>query len=228
MIAHIIFALPGLLVNPGQIYTHYPVQLGDVMAERYGQPSEVWCNAYQEIRRDWDNYWSDLNLSGDEPLADFREGMVRITRALFRLTGVKQPPKRDLIAFSRVLPELVIGRFDMFYPETRATLDRLRSQGFCLCAATYWTTGITRAALISGGINEYFGDRLIGMDTTNKFETDYAFLIFKWGLKPDRCLVVDRDMASLARARAAGMHTAEAAHITQLPDLLTTMMIERI
>jgi beta-phosphoglucomutase-like phosphatase (HAD superfamily) len=217
-----------VLVNPTAIHALLPLYLGRIMSERYGQPPEIWTEAFQQIRVDWDSYWSDLNLSGDEPLADLWEGMFRVTRALFRRMDVVEPPKQELIAFSRILPEMVLVQFDALYPDTRELLQRLHQTGLCLHAATFWTAGMARAALVGGGVFEYFYDRITGLDTSGRFEHDYVQLALSVRTPPENCLLIDRDVSALARARAAGMQTAQIGKEIDLPRLLTRLTIERL
>lgn len=208
MISHAFFELPGVLADPARLRAGYPVHLGAVMAVRYGSTPDSWAKAYIRMREDWDSYWSDLNLKGDEPLADLWEGMFRTTRALFRLVSVAEPGKDELIAFSRVLPGLVYERFDALYPQARALLEMLRVEGVCLHVATHWTVGAARGLLAGGGAAAYFAEPIFGMDATGVFDKDYVYLALKVGASPECCLVVDGDPLSLAQARAAGMHTA--------------------
>lgn len=228
MICHIFFGLAGVLVNPGEILKTYPQYVGEVMAPRFGGTAVQWERAYREVARDWDNYWLDLNLAGDEPLEDFWEGLFRITRALFRISRMPTPPKAELIQFSRVLPELVCSRFDALYPGTKALLHDLHRTGFCLHAVSYWTTGSTRAALVAGGVAECFGDRIFGIDETGRFEHDFLYLARKADVRPEHCLVVDRDKTARENARAAGMRAISPDDNHLLKDMLAYFMVARL
>lgn len=208
MITHALFELSGVLADPIRMQANYPAHLGAVMAARYGGTPDVWVNAYVQVRDDWDSYWRDLNLKGDEPLPDLWEGLFRTTRALFRLAGIAEPDKDELIAFSRVLQGLVYERFDGFYPQARAVLEQLREDGVSLHIATHWTTSMARGLLKGGGLSAYFSEPIIGIDVTESFDKDYAVLALKVNAAPEASLIVDSDSISLERARSAGMQTA--------------------
>lgn len=208
MISHLFFELPGVLADPARIRAFYPAHLGAVMVEHYGLTADVWSSAYLQVRRDWDSYWSDLDLNGDEPLASYWEGLFRTTRALFRLADAAEPDKDALIAFSRVLPDLVYARFDALYAEAAALLSELYVSGLHLHVATFWTAGAARGLLAGAGVPSCFSDPIIALDVTESFEKDYALLPVKAGVAPEYCLVVDANPRALERARAAGLHAA--------------------
>lgn len=67
---------------------------------------------------------------------------------------------------------------------------------------------MAQGLLLGGGVRSYFSDTILGMDVTEAFDKDYAFLALKVGTAPECCLVVDSDSDSLERARETGMHTA--------------------
>lgn len=208
MITHIFFELPGVLADPVRLREGYPPHLGAVMAARYGGTPELWADAYLHMREDWDSYWADLNLKGDEPLSDLWEGMFRTTRALFRLAKIPEPEKDELIAFSRVLPKLVYERFDALYPQVQPLLEKLHTDGVCLHVATYWTAAMARGLLTGGGVLTYFSEPVLGMDVTESFAKDYDVLALKVGAAPEACLIADSDPLSLEQARQIGMHPA--------------------
>ena len=68
------------------------------MSAHHGGDVDMWQNAYQRIRADWDSYWADLDLNGDQSLEQWREGRWRVVRALFRLTE-HEPPDNSRISF---------------------------------------------------------------------------------------------------------------------------------
>jgi beta-phosphoglucomutase-like phosphatase (HAD superfamily) len=208
---HIFFELAGVLADPARIRVHYPTHLGAVMFEHYGCSAGVWTKSYLEVRRDWDSYWSDLDLTGDDPLANYWEGLFRAAHALFRLAQVPEPEKDDLIAFSRILPDLVFARFDAFYDDVGTLLAELHAAGLRLHVATYWTAGAAHGLLAGAGVLPYFTPPTIALDLSESFEKDYALLPLKTGVPPDQCLVVDANVRALERARAAGLNVARVA-----------------
>jgi beta-phosphoglucomutase-like phosphatase (HAD superfamily) len=207
VITHAFFELPGVLADPMRLRAGYPANLGAVMGARYGCTPDMWASAYVTMREDWDSYWDDLNLKGDEPLPDLWEGLFRTTRALFRLVGATEPAKDELITFSRVLPGLVYERFDALYPEARTALQRLRGVGMYLHVATHWTVAMAQGLLAGGGVTAFFSEPIVGMDLTETFDKDYALLALKVKSAPESCLVVDNDPQALERAHGIGMHT---------------------
>ena len=224
MITHVFFELPGVLADPARLRASYPMHLGAVMAGRYGSAPDTWANAYIQVREDWDSYWSDLNLKGDKPLADLWEGLFRTTRALFRLAQVAEPDKDELIPFSRVLPGLVLERFDALYPQARGTLERLRAEDVCLHVATHWTVGAARGLLAGGGVSKCCSELIIGIDVTEVFDKNYAYLALKVGASPECCLMVDSDLEALTQARSVGMHTVLVQGEDDLAKVLTVSL----
>ncbi len=96
---------------------------------------------------DWDSYYADLNLSGDDGIADMWEGIFRTTRALFRLTGIPEPDKSELIALSRELPGLAAEGSDVLYPEVPEVLAELDDAGLLLGVISHAPTNQIRAVL---------------------------------------------------------------------------------
>lgn len=206
---HAFFELAGVLADPSRIRAHYPAQLGAVMAEHYGGTVDIWVKSYLQVRADWDSYWSDLDLTGDDPLANYWEGLFRVTRALFRLAQMPEPQKEDLAAFARVLPDLALARFDAFYDDAHVVLAELHAAGLCLHVATFWTAGAARGLLAGAGALSYFSEPMIALDVSESFDKDYALLPLKTGVPPEHCLVVDTNPRALERARAAGLNAAQ-------------------
>ncbi len=221
---HLFFELAGVLADPARIAAGYPDQLGAVMVERFGGSAAVWSEAWRHIRRDWDGYWSDLDLTGDDPLADCWEGLFRTTRALFRLANVPEPEKDALIAFSRMLPELVYARFDGLYDGAAALLETLHTAGHRLRVATFWTEGAARGLLAGAGVLPCFSAPMIALDTSQSFDKDYALLPLRIAAPPQDCLVVDANPRALERARAAGLLTALVADSHALRETLSALI----
>ncbi|MBN1426818.1 MAG: hypothetical protein JXB07_00440 [Anaerolineae bacterium] len=62
-----------------------------VMLSHFGGSIQGWSDAYQQILKDWESYWVDLNLDAEDSVEQWREGRWRVARALFRLTGRPLP-----------------------------------------------------------------------------------------------------------------------------------------
>ncbi len=100
-----------------------------VLAEQEGGPLEVWQSATAQVASDWDSYWEDLDLSGDDSLAQWREGRWRIVRAWFRLAGQAVPPTSRLSALLDELPRKVGRRLDAWRNGALEALHGLAAAG---------------------------------------------------------------------------------------------------
>jgi hypothetical protein len=107
-----------ILIDPSALRAALPAAQAGVLAAWHGGNAVDWQRAYERIAADWDSYWADLDLSGDDSLRQWREGRWRVMRALFRLAG-KQPP-----------PVEQIGRY----------LDDMSPEVGCSCGST-WRAG---------------------------------------------------------------------------------------
>jgi hypothetical protein len=91
-----------VLVDRQQAAASLMAGIGHVMRERYGVPrGRNWEEAYQCVRQDWDSYYADLDLGGENGMEHLWEGLYRTTRALFRLTGTDEPHYPELRQLSR-------------------------------------------------------------------------------------------------------------------------------
>ncbi len=207
-ISHIFFDLHGTLVDSARLSAGYGQGLGRVMAERFGGKPDAWAQAHRRIVSDWDSYFADLDFDGDDGLADLWEGEVRITRALFRITGVPEPEIKSLTALSRELPYLATHGWDAFYPDTKAVLERLHQAGFILGVASSVISGQARGLLEGAGVLNLFAEPFLCPDVTERFRKDAAFYHVAY-LPPQNCLVVDDCLDGIAGAKAAGMGTVQ-------------------
>jgi len=80
---------------------------GQALAETHGGEADHWQAAYRHIQADWDSYWADLTLDGDDSLTQWREGHFRVARAVFRLAGMEVPAADRMAWFVGDLPCLV-------------------------------------------------------------------------------------------------------------------------
>jgi FMN phosphatase YigB (HAD superfamily) len=205
-ITHIFFDLHGTLVDSARLTPCYALNLGRVMAERYGGSPEAWTQANLAINADWDSYFADLDLDGDEGIQDMWEGMLRTTRALFRLTGISEPDLPTVTALSRELPYLATCKCDAFYPDAREMVQHLHRAGFVLGIATHATTPQTRGTLVGAGVLECFDGLLLCPDVTGRFQKDEQFFLSS-PVPPENSLLVDDSPGSISGAKASGMHT---------------------
>jgi FMN phosphatase YigB (HAD superfamily) len=203
-ITHVLFDLYGTLANSRLMIPCYTRQLGRVMAARYGGSPDEWSGAHQRIVADWDSYYADLDLAGDDGISDMWEGMFRTTRALFRLAGRPEPEAAALAALSRELPYLATRECDTLFPDVRGVVERLREAGYILGIASHATSQQSRGTLEGGGLAGFFAGPILGPDVTGHFVKNRDYYLSA-GLPPERCLVVDDSPDGILGAKAAGM-----------------------
>jgi FMN phosphatase YigB (HAD superfamily) len=207
-ITHIFFDLHGTLVDGVRLHPCYSVQLGRVLSERYGGAPAVWVEANQRIMADWDNYYADLDLTRDRGIDDMWEGMIRTTRALFRLAGAPMPDIGQIRALSRELPGLVTRSCNALYPEARPIIEQLCAAGYMLGVTSHAVSAHARGLLRGGGILQYFAAPIIGPDVIGRFDKDaqfYTYAARKAGVSTQQCLAIDDSPPCVAGAKAAGM-----------------------
>jgi phosphoglycolate phosphatase-like HAD superfamily hydrolase len=210
-ITHILFDLYGTLVDSRQMVPCYTEHLGLIMSERYGFTPDRWAEAHRRIVADWDSYYADLDLTGDDGIADMWEGMIRTTRALFRLTGAPQPALAEVTALARELPYLTSRRCDCFYPDAKAVLQSLYQAGYTLGVACHLTTAGTRGVLEGGSVQHWFAGPLLGPDVTGYFVKSEQFFQSSQ-LLPESVLVVDDEVEGIQGAKASGMYAVLICH----------------
>jgi FMN phosphatase YigB (HAD superfamily) len=209
-VTHIFFNLIGTLVDSRQFQPCYSSHLGQVLAARYGKAPDDWVRAHESIAADWDSYYADLDLTGDDGMDHYWEGMLRTTRALFRLTRADEPDLPTVTQLARHLPALAAEGCDALYDDVRPTTAQLGAAGFRLGIASPALSTQARALLHSGGVLAHFSGTILAPDTAGQFGHDaqfYRLAAHLTGVEPDRCLVVDHLHAHLHAAHTAGMHT---------------------
>lgn len=207
-ISQILFDLHGTLVDSTRMSPCYTEQIGKVLAAQYGGEAARWVQARQRVLADWDSYFADLNFDGDDGLADFWEGELRVTRALFRLTGTPEPDMKAIADLSRELPYLAARHCDVFYEDSKEFLKQLVQAGFTLGIATHIASPQARGLLEGGGVRDYFHGPLLCPDVTGRFRKDRAFYLAA-PLRPEQCLVVDDAPDGIRGAKAAGMQAIQ-------------------
>jgi phosphoglycolate phosphatase-like HAD superfamily hydrolase len=209
-ITHIFFDLHGTLVDGLKLHPCYAAQLGQVMRARYGGTAEAWTVANHQIALDWDSYYADLDLA--QGIEQVYEGLYRITRALFRLTQISEPPHAELTMLSRELPGLVTPHCDGLYPDVKTAIEHLHRHGCVLGVTTHALYTQAVGLLEGGGILQHFQGVIVGVDTLEKWERDevyYRDVAYIAKVAPQACLIVDDVPLYLEAAHKAGMQTRQ-------------------
>lgn len=220
-ITHIFFDLHGTLIDGVVLHECYRMGLGRHMAEWYGGDVLKWAEANTRIMQDWDSYYADLDLGGDEGLAHMWEGLFRTTRALFRLTNTPEPAHAELVRLSRELPTISIQGCDAFYADTKPILKQLYELGYILNVTSHALMEGGRGLLNGGGMLSYFEGVFIGPDITEQFEKDeqfYRIALMKAGISAENAMLVDDNALAITCAQRLGMRTVQirrTAHNTQ-------------
>lgn len=209
-LTHIFFDVHDVLADRARLSAVYHQRLGIIMTERYGLTPAVWGAAYQQIVIDWDSYYADLNLSGDDGIADMWEGVFRTTRALFRLSGAPEPDKPELTALSRELPALAVDGGDVLYPEAAEVVARLDGAGLVLGVISHSMVSQIEAMLAP--VRQHFKGMIWGADNAGRFEKDvqrYQMAALSAGAVLENCLMLDDKELPLLHARRAGMQAIQ-------------------
>jgi beta-phosphoglucomutase-like phosphatase (HAD superfamily) len=180
------------------------------MAQRYGLTPAVWAQANRQIVADWDSYYTDLNLSGEDGIAHMWEGVFRTTRALFRLTGTPEPPKAELTALARELPGLAATGCAVLYAEVPDVLAALDRAGIILGVISHSLDNQIRASLAS--VLHHFKGTIWSADYAGRFDKDvqrYQLAAAAAHTATAACLAVDDKPTPLLNARRAGMQTLQ-------------------
>lgn len=224
-ITHIFFNLVGTLADGAQLRKCYAEQLGRTMAERFGGSADSWTAARLRILLDWDSYFADLNFDGDEGIGDLWEGELRVTRALFRITGVPEPDSTTLGQLSRELPYQITRQCDVLHPDTKPVIEALYKAGFVLGVATYSISDVAHALLERGGVIDYFRGPYLCPDFIERFRKDRAFFEAA-NIPPETGLLVDDSLDAIHGAKAAGMHTVHLVRNGEAPSSSTDHVLK--
>lgn len=172
----VFFSAHRVLVDAARLHAQRHAVTGQIMAADWGGKADDWEWASEQIAADWDSYYADLNLSGDEGLNDLYEGLYRTTRGLFRLTNTPEPPQPELTALSRTLPGRVAARVDALYPDVTSPAAEL-AQNHRLAVASQALSDQVEGWLTAGGVREYFQGPIIGPAEIGHPEPDEGFYL---------------------------------------------------
>jgi len=207
-IGFVYFGLHGVLIDSVRLREQYPKQVARVLAQTYGDLVD-WEAAYRQVALDWDSYYADLDLAGQNGVDHLWEGMFRTTRAIFRQAGMPEPPKSELTRLARSLPGRASSGCEAAYSDVRQTLASLRRRGIRLGAFAAMSSGQMRGLLDGARIRSWFMPHaLLGIDTIERFHHDADY----WQLATNRAhapkeaiLVVDMHTNVLGAAQSIGM-----------------------
>jgi hypothetical protein len=94
-----------VLIDRSALSAVLPGAWAEVLHAGYGGEREMWSHAYRQVAEDWESYWADLDLNGDDSVEQWREGRWRTVRAWFRLAGQSLPTEDQIPYFLDTLTE---------------------------------------------------------------------------------------------------------------------------
>jgi FMN phosphatase YigB (HAD superfamily) len=198
------------LLDAARMRQQYQQELATLLVLRYGGTVVQWIAADQQVVADWRSYHADLNFSGDDGLQDFYESLYRVTRALFRLAGIAEPPHEELLTLSRTLPIDASRTVQALYPDAEQALRALAAEGYRIGIASYIPQAQIEVMLESCGVRACFTAPLIGFDTLERYERDRHYfegVLRLAQVEPACCLFVDDGSDALKGASEAGIRT---------------------
>jgi hypothetical protein len=159
----------GVLLDHHALGKSMPAALARVMAARHDHDPSAWQNAYLKIVADWNSYWADLSLDGQDSLAQWREGRWRVIRALFRLMRLPEPPQDAIPIYLDEVPYEIGRHCKAWKPNSVESLKVLASQGFRLgILAPYQPAALIRGLLDEAQLGEP-SCRAFGPDEIGQF-----------------------------------------------------------
>lgn len=207
----VFFDLIGALVDPDALMPCYADSLARTLRARFGGDMARWKNAVRGVFADWDSYYADLNLSGDDGIADMWEGLYRVMRGYFRLAQMPEPDQPALTALSRSLPGDAASACSALLPDALDTLRTLRAARIRRGVTTYLTTDHARGILRGGRALALIDAPILTPETVERFERDQTYFEIaarRAGVKTESCLLVSARTDALEAARIAGLQTA--------------------
>ncbi|MFN8527650.1 MAG: hypothetical protein U0670_03460 [Anaerolineae bacterium] len=204
----VFLGLLGVLIDPDRVRAVMPQAYGRVLAARYGGDADFWAAAVEQVRADWDSYYADLDLAGEEGVEAMWEGLFRITRAIFRLAERPEPPKPELTTFARQLPAQAFSSVNCAYPDAIHAVHWLNEA--CATIPNVFASlsnGQISGLLIGADLRQRVGT-VMGMEWSERFRHDVSYwqtALLKLNVDPGNGLVIDTLEESIEGAAAAGM-----------------------
>jgi FMN phosphatase YigB (HAD superfamily) len=229
---HIFFDLHGTVIdNINVLPPLYGRALGYFMAERYGGDPQEWTAANQRVVADWANYFADLDLDAEDGLDQWVEGLIRTTRALFRLTGRPYPPPEEVRAVVDAMHYAVTSRCDAIYPDAREALVAVCDLPLTAGMITNGLHDHTVGLLVGAGVRECFTGPIITPTVAGYLGKDEGYFRLALGAAactPAQAIMVDDRPPVAALAAGLGMRVVlvdrgrgglDAHRVTVIPDL---------
>ena len=207
-----------ILVDSSALRAALPAAQAGVLAGWHGGDAASWQRAYERVIADWDSYWVDLDLNGDDSLQQWREGRWRVIRALFRLAGQRPPPVEQMGRYlDDINREVGRGCGSAWRAGARACVEALaaRRQRTAIVTPTL-TSGLVLGMLDAVGLPGHV-EAVVGPDELRQVGLDgitSATLADLAGARGEPCVMVGRAQVAGLRAIAAPEDLAA------LPDLL--------
>jgi FMN phosphatase YigB (HAD superfamily) len=203
----LLFELRGVLADPTREQACAPLAQARYLAVHFGGAVEAWLTAGQRIEADWDSYYADLDLGGEQGYHDWLEGEFRTLRARFRLAGIAEPTTERLWSLTREIAQVGGAGCNSLYAEVAPVVDQLRARGYRLGLASNWRLSRCEGLLEAGGLLAAFDGPRFTVDTVEQFLKDETFYR-RLALPPAATLIVDADPRALDAARQVGFQTA--------------------
>lgn len=219
----VFFDLIGALVDPDALMPCYAESLAQTLGARFGGDAARWQSAVRGVFADWDSFYADLNLSGDDGIADMWEGMYRVTRGYFRLADMPEPDQAALTALSRSLPGDAAAACHALLPGAPDALNRLGAAGIRCGVTTWLTADHARGILRGGGALSLIDAPILTPETVERFERDQTYFEIaarRAGVDPESCLLISARTDALETARAVRMGTAHIEREMALLDVI--------
>jgi|GEM_PF-5876994 len=198
----ILFKCISVLVDGHKMRQCYRANMVKIMSERYGKSPEFWSAIDEQIVTHWDDYHADLNFSGDDGIDDIHEGLFRVTRALFTIGKIPEPPKPDITALAN---ELISSPcHDVLLPDALPVIEKCQEKGYSIGAFSYLLEKQVKAIMAEIPNLQH----IIGADTLNHYEHDSLFfkkLYAHLHTSPDKIIIVATSPQTIAAATQSGL-----------------------
>lgn len=201
----LLFDCVGMLIAGHKMRRCYQHNMAQIMSARYGQSPAFWQAVDQKIVSDWASYHADLNFSGDEGIADMHEALFRVTRALFTIANMPEPPKPDITALSQDFISVPCDD-SIVLPDVRATLAKYHEVGHRLATFAHLLNRQLKAITAPLPMIRQH----IGADTLNHYEHDTQFFVkvaHYLKTSPENIAVITQRPATSDKASQSGFKT---------------------